>query len=84
MDGSRPPDAAVVLDRRGDGLMDVDEVVNYVYRKLEDIYTLEGRGIWMTSRNQALDGRTPIELLQAGEYQPVIDLVDQLASGAMD
>ena len=46
-----------------------------------EVYTPEGVTIWMGARNAMLDGRTPDELLEAGESDRVLALLDMLASG---
>lgn len=37
---------------------------------------------WLRMKNQMLDGRAPVELVEAGEGQRVLDLIDFLASGS--
>ena len=55
--------------------------VHYLVRQLSQVYKPEGIEIWIHSRNPILDGQRPIDLLQAGEFGPVVDLVDSLTAG---
>ncbi|HVB26691.1 MAG TPA: antitoxin Xre/MbcA/ParS toxin-binding domain-containing protein [Mycobacteriales bacterium] len=57
--------------------------VNYVVEQLREIYTDEGVEIWLHGRNKALDGRRPIQLLQSGEFEPVLAIIEALNEGAM-
>jgi uncharacterized protein (DUF2384 family) len=66
-------------DETRDRLVDV----NYLVSKLADVYRPEGVEIWLHARNRALGGQRPIDMLAASEFQPVVRLVEQLASGAM-
>jgi hypothetical protein len=47
-----------------------------------EVYTPEGVEIWMAARNQRFHGRTPMELIEAGDTGDVLMVLDQLASGA--
>lgn len=58
--------------------------LHYVVNLLGDVYRPEGVDIWLHGRQRALRGRRPIELLEAGEFEPVITLVEQLAGGFLD
>lgn len=46
-----------------------------------EIYTKEGVEVWMTSPNRMLGGRSPEDLIWAGETQRVMDYIDYLAEG---
>ena len=55
--------------------------VQLTLRKLGDLYTPEGIGIWLNSRNSAFEMRRPIELLQEGEIDRVREEVESLVGG---
>lgn len=57
--------------------------LNYVIERLADVYVPEGIEIWLRGRNRSLGGRRPIELLEANEFEPVINLVEQLTEGTL-
>lgn len=56
---------------------------HYVVRLLGEVYRPEGVEIWLHARNPELDGARPLDLLAAGEFQPVVQAVERLRSGAM-
>lgn len=62
---------------RADRLLDV----KLILERLRDIYTEEGIRIWLHSRNNDLGMRRPIELLEQGEIDQVLDEVDSLVGG---
>lgn len=66
-------------DETRDRLVDV----HYIARQLAEVYRPEGVEIWLHARNPELDGARPIELLGAGEFQPVVLAVERLMNGAM-
>lgn len=66
-------------DETRDRLVDV----HYLVRQLANVYRSEGIQIWLHARNPALDGARPIDLLTAGEFEPVVHAVAGLQSGAM-
>ena len=57
--------------------------IHYIIKELRDVYTSEGTDIWVHARNRSLSGQRPIDLLIAGEFQPVLHAVDRLRTGAM-
>jgi DNA-binding transcriptional regulator YiaG len=57
--------------------------LHYVSQLLRDVYTHEGAEIWLHGRKRSLDGRRPIDLLAAGEYEEVLAAIERLQSGAM-
>lgn len=57
--------------------------LHYIVERLREIYTPEGTDIWVHGRNRGLEGRKPIDLLRAGEFERVLAAVERLASGAM-
>jgi hypothetical protein len=50
---------------------------------LRDVYSREGAEIWIHARNRSLSGQRPIDLLMAGDFQPVLFAVERLRTGAM-
>jgi uncharacterized protein (DUF2384 family) len=56
--------------------------LHYIVDQLGDVYSPEGVEIWLHGRNRALGGRRPIELLELGEFESVIQLVEALTHGA--
>lgn len=57
--------------------------IHYIVKELRDVYTPEGTDIWIHARNRSLSGQRPIDLLVAGDFQPVLHAVDRLRTGAM-
>ena len=55
--------------------------LQYVIEELSDVYKPEGVDIWLHSRQRALDGRRPLDVLKDGEFQTVLQLVQRLAGG---
>jgi transcriptional regulator with XRE-family HTH domain len=66
-------------DETRDRLVDV----HYLVRQLAEVYRAEGIQIWLHARNRELEGARPIDLLVAGEFEPVVHAVSRLQSGAM-
>ncbi len=57
--------------------------LNYVIERLADVYTPDGIEIWLRGRNRALGGSRPLDLLENHDFEPVINLVDQLTEGTL-
>jgi uncharacterized protein (DUF2384 family) len=57
--------------------------LHYVAQLLRDVYTREGAEIWLHGRKRSLDGRRPVDLLVAGDYDEVLDAVERLRAGAI-
>lgn len=58
-------------------LLDLD----YIVDQLSDFYEpLEAR-VWLFSRQQIMDGKIPVELIQEGRAEEVIQVLDQLRDG---
>lgn len=55
--------------------------LQYVIEELSDVYKPEGVDIWLHARHRALDDRRPLDVLKAGEFQTVLQLVQRLAGG---
>lgn len=62
---------------RAQRLLDVQLIV----RLLSDTYTREGIRIWLNSRNRNLDLRRPIDLLEQGDIDAVLDEANRIAGG---
>lgn len=56
--------------------------VKYVVDLLREVYTDEGAEIWLHGRNRGLGGIRPIELLQQGQYDVVLEALERLRVGA--
>lgn len=48
-----------------------------------EVFTPEGVRIWMVGKNALLDGRTPTEAVEEGDWDKVLDLIEALATGAV-
>jgi transcriptional regulator with XRE-family HTH domain len=55
--------------------------LKYVIEQLTDVYEDEGIEIWLYARQRALDGERPVDLLRAGRFETVLQLIDRLAGG---
>jgi Protein of unknown function (DUF2384) len=57
--------------------------IHYIVEQLNEVYTPEGVEIWLRGRNRSLDGRKPIDLLRAGDFETVLYAIERLKTGAM-
>ncbi|MCU7931127.1 MAG: DUF2384 domain-containing protein [Candidatus Thiodiazotropha sp. (ex Codakia rugifera)] len=58
-------------------LLDLD----YIVDQLSDFYEpLEAR-VWLFSRQRVLDGKRPVDLIQEGDTDTVMQILDQLRDG---
>jgi hypothetical protein len=57
--------------------------IHYILNELRQVYTQEGSDIWIHGRNRSLNGQRPIDLLIAGDFEPVLFAVERLRTGAM-
>lgn len=55
--------------------------LKYVIEGLSDVFEDEGIEIWLHSRQRTLGGRAPLELLQDGRFDEVLEAIDRLAGG---
>lgn len=55
--------------------------LQYVIEELSDVYKPEGIDIWLHAPQRALEGRRPIDMLKAGDFEIVLQLVQRLAGG---
>lgn len=56
--------------------------LEYIVDQLSDFYEPKDARLWVFSRQKLLDGATPAELIQKGETEKVIAVVNQLRDGA--
>jgi hypothetical protein len=57
--------------------------VHYMIRQLEDVYLPEGIEIWLHARNSELGDNRPLDLLEGGDFEPVMNVVLRLRTGAL-
>jgi len=57
--------------------------LKYVVDQLRDVYTEDGVEIWLHGRNRGLGGQRPISLLEAGQFDVVLEAIERLHTGAM-
>lgn len=62
---------------RAQRLLDVQMIVQL----LSDTYTREGIRIWLNSRNRNLGLRRPIDLLEEGDIDAVLEEADRISGG---
>ena len=62
---------------RAQRLLDVQLIIHL----LSDSYTREGIRIWLNARNRNLDLKRPIDLLEAGEIEAVLEEATRVAGG---
>lgn len=55
--------------------------LKFVIEELSDVFEDEGIEIWLHSRQRALGGNSPLELMREGDFPTVLDAVEQLAGG---
>jgi Protein of unknown function (DUF2384) len=55
--------------------------LKYVIEQLSDVYTDEGIDLWLHARQRAFDGRRPLDLLQEGQFEAVLAVIERLAGG---
>lgn len=56
--------------------------LEYIVDQLSDFYEPRDARLWVFSRQKLLNGATPAELIQKGETDAVIAVVNQLREGA--
>lgn len=57
--------------------------LKYVVDQLREVYTEEGVEIWLHGRNRSLDGQRPVALLEAGQFDAVLEAIERLRTGTM-
>jgi uncharacterized protein (DUF2384 family) len=55
--------------------------LKYVIEQLSDVYTDEGVEIWLHAHQRRLDGHRPVDLLQEGRFEDVLNMIERLAGG---
>ena len=56
--------------------------LRYVVDRLAEFYTPEETRMWLYSRHRLLDGKRPIDLIQAGASEDVLALIESLDHGS--
>lgn len=67
---------------RAEAWMRKMRVIDVVQAAAAEVFTPEGVEIWLGALNPLLHGRSPMELIVSGEHERVLQLLEQLASGA--
>ncbi len=57
--------------------------LKYVIDLLREVYTEEGVEIWLHGRNRGLGGKRPLELLEVGQFDVVLEAIERLRVGSM-
>ncbi|MDP9336198.1 MAG: DUF2384 domain-containing protein [Actinomycetota bacterium] len=70
--GSAPP-----TDQR-EKLLDL----HWITERLSTVFEPEDVNLWLYERHPRLGNQRPVDLIRRGEVEPVVELVDQLSTGA--
>jgi uncharacterized protein (DUF2384 family) len=54
----------------------------YLADALAEFYDADEAHVWLFSRQRLLNGRRPVDLIEDGQIEPVLAILDQLGSGA--
>ena len=54
----------------------------WIVERLSELYVAEEARIWLYSRHPQLAGDRPADRIQKGDINPVLEIVDQMHSGA--
>lgn len=60
----------------------MNAIEKQVRAELADTYTAEGVEMWLKGRHKLMDNRSPLDLIENGEGDRVLQAVDALRSGA--
>lgn len=55
--------------------------LRYVVDRLAEFYTPEEARMWLYCRHRLLDGKRPIDLIQAGRTEDVLEVIESLDQG---
>jgi len=55
--------------------------LRYVIDRLAEFYTPEETRLWLYSRHRLLDGKRPIDLIQVGQAENVLAVIESLDQG---
>jgi uncharacterized protein (DUF2384 family) len=55
--------------------------LRYVIDRLAEFYTPEETRLWLYSRHRLLDGKRPIDLIQTGQAEDVLGVIESLDQG---
>jgi hypothetical protein len=64
------------------GLCEVSEMEAFVRRQLGEVYTPEGVEVWLAGHNRSLGGERAIDLIDRGEGERVLAVIERLTTGA--
>ena len=56
--------------------------LEYILDRLADIYEPRDARMWLLSRQRVLEGKVPAEMIQQGQVDDVLAVVDRLLDGA--
>lgn len=56
--------------------------LRYVVDRLAEFYTPEETRLWLYARHRLLDGKRPIDLIQAGRTEEVLSVIESLDQGS--
>lgn len=56
--------------------------LRYVVDRLTEFYTPEETRLWLYARHRLLDGKRPIDLIQAGRTEDVLLVIESLDQGS--
>lgn len=52
--------------------------LEYVVERLREFYSSDEARLWLFSRHRLLDDRRPADLIQEGDIEPVLEVIEQL------
>jgi len=55
--------------------------LEWIVEQLSDFYSPQEARLWLFSRQKLLDGRIPAELIQLGQAEDVIQVIEELRDG---
>jgi len=55
--------------------------LRYVIDRLAELYTPDETRMWLYSRHRLLDGKRPIDLIQIGQAEAVLEVIESLDQG---
>lgn len=53
--------------------------LEYIVERLKEFYTPEEARLWLFTRHRLLDDSSPADLIQEGEIEPVLGVIEQLS-----
>ena len=55
--------------------------MSFIRQRLEEVLVVEHVDTWLNAPNPRFDNRKPSELIENGEYEPILRLLYRLESG---